>query len=363
MNATVRTILVLAWVLLAVTTLRAADDPVEIDASEDTWLSSEYTGKAQKRGSADEMQIYGKTDDTGNRAIIKFDLKRAAPGFKSAVLRLTAWNFAFSENRSAYLRCQPLITAWSEESATWDIRNGKMTWQHVGGDFDPKPASGYSFIGPIGGGGNRDIYFDVTAAAQAWQAQPGKNEGVAIMLQKGCTAEIRVRSHEWATEAQRPKLMLYYQKPAQKMAAIIPGDQMPPYEPYDPAAPTVSVSNRADLKLGEAYETKYSASGAKDPYSYVLASPPIPGLNLTPDGVMKGKPSKAGAYIVGVTCNASNNKKSTLWERFVVVDPNAKPAAPVAVADKPKDPAAAKDPAKDPPKVDEKKKVKEPADE
>ena len=355
--------LFLALVAVAAS-LRAADDPVEVDASDDTWLSSDYTGKAQKRGSVEEMQIYGKTDDTANRGIIKFDLKKAPAGFKSAILRVTAYNFAFSENRTTYLRCHPLLTAWTEESATWDIRSGKMTWQHPGGDFDPKPLSGYSFTGPLGGGAPRDLYFDVTAAAQNWQAQPGKNEGVAIFLQEGCTAEIRVRTHEFATEMQRPKLLLYYQKPAQKMAAIIPGDQLPPYEPLDPAAPSVNLSNHGELKVNEAFETKYSASGAKDPYTYVLASPAVPGLNLTPDGVMKGKPSRAGAYIVGVTCMASNNKKSTLWERFVVVDPNAPaPKPPVAVADKPKDPA--KDPAaaKNPPKVDEKKKAKEPTDE
>ena len=126
-----------------------------------------------------------------------------------------------------------------------------------------------------------------------------------------------------------------------KMFAIIPGDQLPPYDPYDPAAPAVTVRSHSELKVNDAVETKYVASGAKEPYTFVLASSPIPGMNLAPDGTMKGKPNKAGAYIVGVTCVASNNKKYTQWDRWIVTDPNApKPAAPVAAADaKPKDAA------------------------
>ena len=330
------TLLFLTVVACLTFQLNAADDPVELTSSDDTWLSSDYTGKAQKRGEADEMQIYGKADDTGNRAIIKFDLKKAAPGFKAAILRVTSWNFSFTETRTSYFRCHPLLNAWNEETATWDIRNGKMTWTHPGGDFDPKPASGFMFTGPMGAGGDRELFFDVTNVAREWQAQPGKNEGVAIMLEKGCAAEVRVRTHEFATATSRPKLLLYYQKAPEKKFAVIPGDQLPPYEPYDPAAPSVSVKH-AELKLNDAFETKYSASGAKEPYTFVLASAPIPGMNLTPDGAMKGKPSKAGAYIVGVTCVASNNKKSTQWDRWIVIDPNAK--APVVAENKPKDPA------------------------
>ena len=320
--------------------IRAADDPVEIDPSDDTWLSSDYTGKAQKRGETDEMQIYGKADDTGNRGLIKFDGKKIAPGFKGAILRLTAWNFSYTSPKPAYFRCHAITNAWNQETATWDIRSGKLLWAHLGGDWDPKPASGYSFTGPIGG--NRDIYFDLTDLAREWQANPGKNEGVMVMLEKGCTAEVRVRTKEFGTENNRPKLMLYYQKAPQKMAAIIPADQVPPYEPLDPAAPSVTMGSRPDtLKLNDAFETKFSASGAKEPYQFVNASQPIPGLALAPDGTLKGKPSKAGVFIFGVMCVASNGKKATHWDRWIVVDPNAAPKPPPAPAvaqnDKPKD--------------------------
>jgi hypothetical protein len=265
MNATHRTLIRAALIVpcfaLALSAARAADDPLEVDASEDTWLSSDYTGKAQNRGEKDEMQLYGKTDDTGNRALIKFDMKKIPAGFKSAVLRVTAWNFSYTTQGSSYLRCHAVTNAWNQETATWDIRLGTMKWTHAGGDWDPKPVSGYYFSGPVGGGGDRDVYFDLTSIVRDWQAQPNKNEGVAILVEKGCTAEIRLRTKEFANANAHPKLLLNYQKPAQKMASIIPGDQMTPYEPFDPTLPTVTISRKPDsLKLNEAFEAKFSAS-------------------------------------------------------------------------------------------------------
>ena len=164
----------------------AADDPVELTSSDDTWLSSDYTGKAQKRGEAEEVQIYGKTDDTGNRAIVKFDMKKAAPGFKAAILRMTCWNFSFSETRTSYFRCHPLLNAWTEESATWDIRNGKMTWTHPGGDFDPKPASGFMFTGPTGGGGDQTVrYFSTSPILHArGRRSPARTKASRSCLRK-----------------------------------------------------------------------------------------------------------------------------------------------------------------------------------
>lgn len=336
----------------------AADDPVELEPSDDTWLTPDTTGKTGGRGEREEMQIYGKDDNTMNRALIKFDIKKVAPGFRSAILRITAFNAAYSDTRTSFMRCHAVSNAWNQESASWDMRSGGLKWAHLGGDWDPKPICGYAFTGPIGGGGDRDFYFDLTEQVRQWQAQPNKNEGVVIMLEKGCKAEIRIRSKENPAAGQRPKLRLFYQKEASKIAMVLPGDQIPPMEPPDPAAPSVSLNAKTEgLKVGEAFEAKYNASGAKDPYVFAIASQPVPGLNLTPDGTLKGKPSKAGAFIVGVTCTASNGKKATEWERWFVIDPNAAPpkppTPPPAAKDGPKPPDDKKPPEKDkPPKKD-----------
>jgi hypothetical protein len=349
---------ILATTLFSVFGTRGADDPVEIEPSDDTWLSTDTTGKTGGRGERNELQIYGKDDNTMNRALIKFDLKRIAPGFKSAILRITAFNASYTDTRTSFMRCHAVTNAWNQESATWDLRSGSLKWAHLGGDWDPKPVCGYAFTGPIGGGGDRDFYFDLTDIVRQWQAQPNKNEGVMIMLEKGCKAEIRIRSKENEAAAQRPKLRLFYQKEASKMAMIIPGDQIPPMEPPDPAAPSATLNSKTDgWKLGDAVDAKYSASGAKEPYMFMAAGALAPGLQLTPDGTLKGKLSKAGAFIVGVTCTASNGKRSTEWERWVVTDPNAAPKPPPPAAKDPKDvpkpPADDKKPDKDkPPKKD-----------
>ena len=63
-------------------------------------------------------------------------------------------------------------------------------------------------------------------------------------------------------------------------------------------------------------------------------------------------------FIFGVTCVASNGKKSNHWDRWVVVDPNAAPKPPPAVAqnDKPKDaPKAGEDKKPDDAKPEDKK--------
>ena len=264
--------------------LRAADDPVELDASDDTWLNEDYTGAAQKRGEADEMQIYpGKTPDAMNRGLIKFDIKKIAPGFKGAILRLTAWNFSYSQTKPAYFRCHPITNAWNQETATWDIRSGKLKWAHLGGDFDPKAGVRLRIHGTDRQRRQPRHLFrsDRSGAGVAEPANPSKCEGVAIMLEKGCSAEVRVRTKEFGTESNRPKLMLYYQKAPQKMAAIIPADQLPPFEPFDPAAPAVSVGSRPDtLKINEAFEVqKCSTPAARRTVSNSSPPcPPIPGL-------------------------------------------------------------------------------------
>ncbi|HYF51711.1 MAG TPA: DNRLRE domain-containing protein [Planctomycetota bacterium] len=315
--------------IFATAFVRSAEDPFELDAEDDTFLSADHTGRPAGRGTQPEMQLYGRTDHTLYRALIKFDLKKAPPGFKSAVLRLTCWNAHWGQKGTSFLRCHAVTSSWDQEDASWDQRQGKQAWKNVGGDWEPKALAASLFSGPLGGEKNRTFEFDITPAARAWQAQPGQNYGVVVMVEKGCSAELRFRSREAADAAEKPKLMLYYQKEATRDSFSLKPENIPPFEPYNPDAPSVSHGNRPDtVNIGDAVELKFSASGAKSPYVFSLASQPIPGMSLSPDGTLKGKPRKAGTFVLGVACTASNGKKATDWQRWVVVDPNAKPAAP-----------------------------------
>jgi hypothetical protein len=324
--------------------LRAADDPVEVEPCDDTWLSSEHTGRPAGRGEAPEMQIYGKTTNLTNRALLKFNLKSVPGGVRCAILRMTCYNAHYPVNASTFLRAHPITTQWDQENASWDMRLGKGTWNHPGGDFDAKGVSGSLVMGPLGGARDRTYDFELTGLVQQWQAQPNMNQGVAIMLEKGCTAEMRFRSKEFDNAAARPKLLLYYQKTPMKDAFILPPSGVPPYEPYDPAAPDVQLNNKPSLKIGEDVSVKFSASGAKDPYVFSLASSFVPGLSLAPDGTVTGKPTKAGVFVFGVNCVAGNGKRGSNWCRWAVIDPNEKP--PVA-AKKDDDKPPVKPPDKD----------------
>src|SRR6185503_19315343 len=71
-----------------------------------------------------------------------------------------------------------------------------------------------------------------------------------------------------------------------------------------------------------------------EPNVFSAAGGPVPGLSIQADGTWKGKPSKAGVFVVGIACVASNGKKATDWRRVVVLDPNAAPPKPPADAGK-----------------------------
>ncbi|MCW8132824.1 MAG: DNRLRE domain-containing protein [Planctomycetota bacterium] len=324
-------LLIALAVLLAVPHLRAADDPIEIDATDDTWLSQEHTGKPAGRGAKDEMQLYGTGDEKTNRAILKFDLKGVPGGFRAAVLRLTCYNGHYTANTTSYLHAHAITKPWNEDNASWDQSTGGSNWPNPGGTWDPKPAAACRLYGPLGGEKARVFDFEITALARQWQAQPNLNFGVAIMLEKSCGAELRMRSKDHNVAGQRPKLRLYYRGDPDKSALSIPVAEVPPCEPYDPQAPAVRLSAGVDaLKVGQEFEAKFTASGAKDPYAFQPAGPPVPGLTLQPDGTWKGKPSRAGVFVVGVACVAGNGKRATDWRRVVVLDPNAAPPKPPA---------------------------------
>jgi len=337
-----RSFYILSLILVAAMRAGAADDPVEIDPVEDTWLNSDYTGRAQNRGELPEMQIYGTADGKMNRALIKFDLKAVPGGFRGAILRITAYNAHYEGAATSFLRAHQVTRGWSEKSATWDEALDKAKWAHPGGDFAPQPAGGARLYGPLGGEKARTFDFEISALARTWAANPGQNYGVAIMLEKGCLAEIRIRSKEFNGAAERPKLLLYYKEDAPKMGPFIPAAEVPPFEPYDPANPEIKPSAAiSSWKLNEAVEVKFSASGAKEPYAFAAASALPPGMSLGQDGTLKGKPTSAKTFIFGVTCAASNNKRATDWYRVSVVDPNAPPPAPPKQVD-----GAKPDPAK-----------------
>ncbi|MBI3829681.1 MAG: DNRLRE domain-containing protein [Planctomycetes bacterium] len=317
------------FLVIGASTAHAADDPVEIEPTDDTWLSQEHTGKPAGRGTRDEMQLYGTGDEKTNRALLKFDLKTAPGGFRAAILQITCYNGQYTSSATSYLSCHAIARPWNQDNASWDQSAGGGNWTNPGGTWDPKPAAACRIYGPMGGEKPRAFVFDLTALARQWQAQPNVNYGVAIMLEKSCNAELRIRSKEHNVADQRPKLRLYYRGDPDKSAMALPPAEVPPFEPYDPLAPSVRLNAQVDaLKLGQDFEVKFSASGAKEPYVFSAAGPPVPGLSLQADGTWKGKPSKAGVFVVGIACTASNGKRATDWRRVVVVDPNAAPPKP-----------------------------------
>lgn len=343
----------LLWPLAALLCLAlqapAADDPLLLEPSDDTYLDPDLLGKPAGRGKRDELQIYGAKEEKAFRALLKFDLKAVPPGFRSAILRLSCWNVQYTATGASFLRCHALTRAWDEDTTSWDTG-----WTHPGGDWDPIPVGGCRISGPLAGAKLRQYEFEVTGQARKWQAQPGQNYGLVLMLERGCDAQMRFRSKDFAEAEVRPKLLLYYQKVADPRFSSIAAQDLPPCEPSDPQAPALKLAfPLGALKLGQVVDVKFEASGAKPPYQFVPGSPPVPGLTLQPDGSLKGKPTRAGAFNLGVTCLAANNKKSTGWFRVLVDDPNAKPPEPKP----PQGPAVVKPPSGGEPKSETPKKT------
>lgn len=342
--------------------LYAADEPFALEATDDTFLSSEHTGKPAGRGEKDELQLYGRTDHTFYRALVKFDLRQAPPGFRSAILRLTCWNSHWTETKVGLLRAYPLTSAWNEANASWDQATGASNWKRPGGDWSPQGLAATRMYGPFGGEIKRAIDLDLSAAARMWQANPAQNHGVALMLEKGCLAELRFRSKQYNDASARPRLLLYYRGTPPKDFGWLEGKDCPPCEPYDPDAPAVTLARLpGELKLNEPFEFKLGSTGGKPPHAFGPAGALPPGLSLAADGTIKGKPSRAGTFIFGASCAGSDGKRATEWLRWSVTDPKAPPpkrpdppAVPAAKSaapageDAPKTPAAAKTEAKSP---------------
>ncbi|MCZ7649141.1 MAG: DNRLRE domain-containing protein [Planctomycetota bacterium] len=321
--------------LLLAFALHGADDPIALEPSDDTFLSSEHTGKPAGRGEKDELQIYGRADAAMYRALVKFDLRQAPPGFAKAVLRLSCWNAHWPANATSFLRAHAITSSWNEGDASWDMATGAARWTHPGGDWNPQAAAAAWISGPIGGEKNRTLDLDLTALARVWQGNPNANQGVALMFEKGCTAEFRVRSRQFNGAGERPKLLLYYRAEAPTGAGWLKPQEIPPFEPLTPDAPVLQApAPSGPLKLNEAFELRFSARGGKEPYLFGPAGPLPPGLQLGRDGVLKGKPSRAGSYVAGISCVGSDGKRSTDWFRWVVVDPAAPPPAAKTVAAK-----------------------------
>ncbi len=322
-------VVVLLVALTGYQVAKGADDPVAIEPSDDTYLTSKLLGKPAGRGERDDLQLYGSKDATFHRVLIKFDLRRLPPGFRSAVLQLTCWNAFYKSDQTSYIRCHPIIKSWNEGQVSWDMTTGAGKWKFPGGEWDVKAIGGCRFSGPMGGEKRRPFLIDLTSIARQWAAQPARNQGVVLMLEKGCGAQLRFRSKEHADADARPKLLLYYKKAADRNTLMIPGDKLPPLAPVDPAAPWITADRtQRTFMLGAEVQISFRATGGSAPYLFGPGSAMPPGLKISRDGKLTGTLKRAGTYSFGISCVDRANKRSTDWHVIEVFDPAKRPKEP-----------------------------------
>lgn len=327
------------WLSLALLSgfgVYAAEDPLVLKPSDDTYLTADVGGKPGSRGERDEFQIYGGADKKQFRALLKFDLSEVKTPPAAAILSIYVWNVG-SPKKSETIRCHPVLRDWVEKSASWDMCLADDMWTNPGGDFDTVPLAGNMISSQMGGQKGWWLDFDVTAQVQLWVTKRKPNYGFALLFDPDCTAEVRVRSKEGN---QPPKLQLAWTAKLDRGQGMIPGNKLRPYGDPVKMEPVLAATGLNMVRVGEAFKQVLKARGGAKPYKFAATGLPE-GVTLGEDGTLAGKIDKEGRYAFNATCTGADGKRATQRYELVVQKGGA---AEVAGGEKP--PAKTEDPKK-----------------
>ena len=318
----------LALFLAAVHNAAAAEDPLKVEASQDTILfSTKQTPDGENWGRMPSLRLMASEEH--HRAALRFDFKDAAARpCLAAILRLTTLK-CWPNDKLQYIRVHRLLRPFDEASATWVTSWGCDQWLNRGGDFDPV-ASCARKLTKDDGGENKVLDFDVTQLVQAWQAKAVPNYGFLLTLDEGSTVNVHFHSHRGPEPEKRPQLLLYYGAPPPRIAEMFSPNTLKPIGVVPELKMDFVTQGQSKGTAGSSFECRYFARGGIAPY--VWKSKDLPeGLTFTPAGLLSGKPVKPGAYKLTLTATGADQRSLTKTVELVIGN---------APANKPNEPAA-----------------------
>ncbi|HYF51503.1 MAG TPA: DNRLRE domain-containing protein [Planctomycetota bacterium] len=320
--------------------MSAADDPLVLKPTDDTFLSVTHTGKPGGRGESKEFQIYGQAKDSF-RALIRFDLSSVKTPPTQAILRVFAWNVG-TVKKAETIRCHAIVRDWSEKTASWDMSLADDQWVNAGGDWDPVPVAGNQLATTMGGEKGYWLDFDITRLVQAWVAKQRPNFGVVLMLDPGASNEVRCRSKEHGDNA--PELKLAWNAKLERGSGMVMGDKLKPFGDPVKMEPVFTTFSLTRVTAGEKFSQPITAKAGVRPYKFTASNLPE-GVTLSESGTLAGTVGKPGKYNISVTCAGADNKKANKTLELLVVAP-AENVAEKKADEKAGDGKKAPDPAK-----------------
>lgn len=176
------------------------------NASQDAWINQD-----SPTSNANDSELRVKSESGKlNRSLIRFNLSGVIPTnakVTSAILSL--WVKEIKDGNST-IRAHQLEDFWTENQVTWRYQDKATAdeWTTAGGDYASAVLDSETFTTASP---NKDYWatFNISAAAQAWAADPAANYGV--ILESPVTnpkSEVKFKSSADGTAGQRPKLDL-----------------------------------------------------------------------------------------------------------------------------------------------------------
>ncbi len=82
---------------------------------------------------------------------------------------------------------------------------------------------------------------------------------------------------------------------------------------------TITTSQLPAGKVNVDYRASIAASGGTSPYRFTLTSGSVPGLTLSSDGVLSGRPTQAGSYALRIQAADSSSTQQTVQGEFTIL--------------------------------------------
>lgn len=171
-------------------------------ASKDAWIKQDGL-TSNENGS--ELRVKSESGKL-NRSLLYFNLAGVVPtNAKVTSATLSLWVKDVKDGNST-IRAHQLLDTWTEDQVTWRYQDKNTTeeWTNLGGDYSATILDSEAFVDGV-----KDYWatFNVSAAAQAWAANPATNHGV--ILESPVTnpkSEVQFESSNHGTASERPKL-------------------------------------------------------------------------------------------------------------------------------------------------------------
>src|SRR5947209_6616273 len=96
-----------------------------------------------------------------------------------------------------------------------------------------------------------------------------------------------------------------------------------------PSPVKITTSGLPGGQVGTLYQTQLTATGGKQPYTWTLASGPLPsGVSLAPNGLISGRPTASGNF--SVTVNVQDSSSPIAWTDLAVLSISITAAPPAS---------------------------------